>query len=325
MQDKIMFNGTKNFYSILCEFYGHGRRLKLSIKNFYKINKIYLKYLWRTAIDLLIAFLVLIVISFVISFVFAGFGWFFRELGINQKTWLPTEEELIFMIVLIAAVLMGILLIGILRDEDNITVLPFDVDYFKKSATGNELSGKTIAEMLIVDLHRIRAIHNEYNENGIKGNLPQVSLEKYSMPIQMSARGENISQSMELLGPFSLGPTTFQLGSILILIRQLCPFTNPGHFIAGCLLICESDICLLARLKGRDLKEGGGIWEEHKDLTLWTNEISYDDLSELIKIISFKIFFDLMKDYGLMHDDNGRLSSFIEFKHYTEAVAQLNN
>jgi dipeptidyl aminopeptidase/acylaminoacyl peptidase/tetratricopeptide (TPR) repeat protein len=341
MQDEIMFNKRRNFYSMLCEFYGYGRRLKLSIISFYELNKIYLKYLWRKVIDRLIAFLVLIVLFFVISFLFAGIGWFSRELGINQTIWLipgigytlplniflnylPTEEELIFMIELMAAVLLGILLIGILRDEDNIIVLPFDVDYFKNTSTGNDIQGKTIAEMLIVELHRIRVIHNENNENAFKGNLPQVQLPRDSMPNLMSARGENISQFMESLGPFSLGPTTFQLGSILILIRKLCPFTNPGHFIAGCLLICESDICLLARLKERDLKDGGGLWELHKDFKLEINKISYDDLLELIRTLSFEIFFDLMKDYGLMHDDNERLRSFTEFKHYTEAVAQLN-
>lgn len=306
----------------------------------------------KAFLKLLVFIFVVIIIGFMVSFIFVAIGWFSGELGISRITenWtlvIPwtnlafplgpslnyrvSEQELFFMVEIVAATLIGILLMGILKEEGETIILPFEVVVTNK-AIDKIINGNTIAEMLMGELIRIKKIHTNSVNIRSGGNLPQIELPTVQIPLKgISPKGENIDQFVESLGTFDLGSTSLPLGSLLVLIRRLCPFTDPGNSITGYLLIQGSDIRLSARMKWKE-----DLWSLHKEFR-GTRELSYQELSDMIQELSFKIIFGLMEKKMRereintsvsslkSNDKNSGPSNWIVLKQYTEAMERLDN
>jgi hypothetical protein len=149
---------------------------------------------------------------------------------------IPYDINILSMAEGLALLLLGILLLGILREEQGITIMPFeDEDNFDR----NHLNGNAISEMLIGELNKILKINKVDFNVDLSGNsqpiTPNISVRnKISVP-EFPIKSDNLNQNLKALGTLGLGSTSIPLGDILILIRKICPFTDPGLVITGCL------------------------------------------------------------------------------------------
>lgn len=242
----------------------------------------------------------------------------------------PYNVNIFAMVETVALLLLGILLLGVLKEEQGITILPFEDNLNEKGTNSNAIS-----EMLIVELSNILNIHGVSLNVNLVGNLrsitPNTSLrEKVILP-PFPIEGESLNKNLEALGNFGLGSASIPLGNILVLIRQICPFTDPGLIISGCLQKYESDICLVAHIKWKN-----SAWSIHQKMSD-RQKISYNDIYGLIRDISFNVLYELEQSNlcnrarlqifgnGTDKNDLSRIwpNTWIVFKEYTIAVEHL--
>jgi hypothetical protein len=237
----------------------------------------------HSKISILIYLFTSIILACAVSFIFVGVGWFSGELGINRTTetlkllipWTnynllflldralnyhPTEAQLLFIVEILGINLIGILIILILKENREVIILPFDVNF-----DDTQMSGKAISEMLIVELNKILKIHASYRNIELIGNIgaitPNWHIKTENLTLDLPIIEEHLGQSMEAIGTFSLGSASLPLGQILMLIKQYCPFTEPDSIVTGCVQKFGPDLCIVSRMKWKNCS-----WAAHKDL-----------------------------------------------------------
>ena len=106
---------------------------------------------------------------------------------------------------------------------------------------------------------------------------------------QINPEGENLAQSIEAIGTIGFGTTSIPIGSILILLRNICPGADSGLIISGCLQKSESDICLISYMKSKN-----SSWSICKEIEN-TQNVSTEELSSLVSDLAFNIYFELLQ------------------------------
>ena len=219
----------------------------------------------------------------------------YHEIPLHQALqYFPRYQvEFLNMAGIVALLLLGLLLLVIFKAEKGIVILPFEVD-----PRNEKISGKAIAEMLTSDLKRIRRILKGNRDSKSiqfmgKMNLakiyPKPEIRPYVNLLDISPEGKNITKNIEALGTFGFGPTSLPLGNIIILLKEICPGTDPGLIVTGSLHKYGSEICLMAHMKGKNCS--WSTCQENKE----SQDISHKDISHLVCDLSIQIAFEQLQ------------------------------
>jgi len=256
--------------------------------------------------------LVSLIILYVGAFIIIAVGNLLKELNIDgfksrQNISIPIinhvisldfpKDEVVFlsMVGILSLLLLGLLLMVIFKAENGIVILPFEIDPCDK-----KYSGKAIAEMFITELKRINRIHMDDPDSKPMWRSGEINLAEIQPKIrenlvlprinpQINPEGESLTKKIEALGTFGFGSASLPVGNIILLLKQICPGSDPGLIVAGCLQKYGSDLSLVAHMKWRDISWSLRAEKEQ------SQDISYEDLSSLVTDLSFQIAFEQLK------------------------------
>jgi len=284
-------------------------KLLFTLEYLYKVLKSFIASIFIELMVLIsfvfIRTLVLLIILYIGAFIVIAIANLLTELNIyyfNAKNYLPIPlfnynislDFLLYMAGVFAFLLLGILLMGIFRAENGIVILPFEVD-----PRNEKLNGKVISEMLITELKRINRIHVDGQYSKSMWRLGEINLaeiqpneeirEKFALPQinpQINPEGESLTKNIETLGTFGFGSTSLPIGNIILLLKQICPGTDPGLIVAGCLRKNGADVYLDAYMKSKN--SSWSLRQEKKQ----SQGIPYEDL---VADLSYQIAFEQLK------------------------------
>jgi len=258
-------------------------------------------------VDLLLNLLVILVVLHILLLIIMGFAFLAIQSG-NYGNAAPLnfpvdiDLEALSLIKFIIILLAGILIVSIFRDESRTVIIPFENQINNKN-----YSGKAISDLLIANLVQISRIQDvEYDEMIIKRSTNlygKIGKERLSPTLLGPEYLTDISE----LGSVVLGPTSFSVGQLLRILKQICPGNDPG-IISGSLQKHGSVISLVAIME----KKSNKAWEVRRSIK-FHNENIYEYISSMITELAFKIHFDQsVKDISA--------KSWLGLKYYTEAL-----
>ncbi|MCK9439924.1 MAG: hypothetical protein M0Q13_00660 [Methanothrix sp.] len=288
---------------------------------------------------ILIRILVFLIIVYVVAFILIAVARLLSIFDINANLdFLKNgadlnSNDLWFTLGIVALLLLGILLMGIFKAEKGIVILPFEVD-----PSTEKVSGKAIAEMLITELKRINRIHMVRQYSTTMSHMGEINLaeiqpnyelrEKMVFPQiypRINPEGENFTKNIETIGNFEFGATSLPVGNIMILLKQICPGTDPGLIVTGCLRKYGNEISLAAHMKWKN--SSWQLRSKQKNSIEVLNNI----LPCLVTDLSFQIAFEQLKskrndrtqDDDRKEIENDLPSNWRVFKYFTEARESL--
>jgi len=169
-----------------------------------------------------------------------------------------------------------------LTDHQWTVIMPFET-----SSNTEKYSGKTISDLLIANLTQISRIQGaKFYETKIKRNtklFDKIGKEKLSSMSLSKGNFTGISDFDTVV----LGPTSFSLGQLLRILKQICPGNDPEMVITGSLQKYGNEISLVAIME----QKGTKAWEVRRSIKA-NNDIEYEDISSMISELAYKIFFD---------------------------------
>jgi TolB-like protein len=227
---------------------------------------------------------------------------------------LNTSKELLFNFiqVLLAVIIIALFIkFAIWVRSDSLLILPFEV-----VNTDDKYNGKSISDLLIAELNRIKYITSIESKGmedyGIENEVIRIRSE--------ILRGENTS--IPQIGTVGIGSASISLGELMNIIKLFFQGNNHGQVIAGSIERCGSKIKLTACLKGGE----SCIWEvqvenNKKKQTNIIDELDRevesnnqeDFISTLVRDLSFKIVYHLSRNEISAKTISG-------FKYFIEAL-----
>ncbi|WP_416669840.1 tetratricopeptide repeat protein [Egbenema bharatensis] len=212
----------------------------------------------------------------------------------NFPVRISTTINFVNILQLIAIILLGTLLYLFFRwlsSSGGIGIVPFD-DSSLGTNEEAKLNGRTIADLLAVELHRIYHIHN-FIEDG-KLNLVQTSSSllrvcREDLNLRLF-RGEHLAKSLMQVGTIPItDKAALQVGSILIAIQQLWP-SGSSQVITGSIHKYQSGNDLRLQIAARYEQSN-----HHTDIHAY--EVGQDsanvEVSEMVKNLAYRIALDL--------------------------------
>lgn len=216
--------------------------------------------------------------------------------------------DIFYLITITALLLVMLLVISIFRDETSTTILPFKV------CIGYEkYSGEAVSDMLLSELKRIRQIHRTKYEGIEPGKIPlKETALNWTPPVteyltlpQIKPKTENLTYNIAELGTVSTGLVSISLGHLLIILKDLCPFSNPGTSISGSLQKYGSTICLVAHYSGPY------SWTAHHKIKVFEGA-GHEIIPDIVRDLSFKIAQELSPEHSAKNWES--------FKYFTKAL-----
>lgn len=241
-------------------------------------------------INVLSYLLVILVVLHILLLIILAFAFLAVQLcnyGIvaPQNFSIDTDIYPIYLIKIIGVLLAGIFVMAIFRDEDRIVIMPFET-----SSNTEKCSGKTISDLLIANLVQISHIQGDkYDEIILKRNtklFENIGREKLS---SMSFSKVNFTGTSDF-GTVVLGPTSFSLGQLLRILKQICPGNYSEMVITGSLQKYGNMMILVAIME----QKGTKAWEVRRSIKA-NNDIEYEYIYDMISDLAYKIFFDQSK------------------------------
>ena len=238
----------------------------------------------------LLCSLVILVVLHILLLIIMAFAFLAVQSGnygiIAQQNFpINTDIDPISLIKIIVVLLAGIFVVGIFRDEDCTVIMPFET-----SSNTEKCSGKTISDLLIANLVEISHIQGaKYDEMRLKRNtklFDKIGKEKLS---SMSFSKGNLTGTSDF-GTVVLGPTSFSLGQLLRILKQICPGNNSEMVITGSLQKYGNVISIVAIME----QKGTKAWEVRRSIKA-NNDIEYEYIYGMITDLAYKIFFDESK------------------------------
>lgn len=163
-----------------------------------------------------------------------------------------------------------------------------------ENATGLEkYDGRAISDSLVAELHRIRQIHERKYEG--------IQSETLS-PIVLVPNAESLDGDLREVGTVGVGETKISVGSLLMSLKRLFPFGDPGSVITGSVQKYGLMVRLVARM-------------EHHEITAWevTRKLDHDEqLPDLVRDLAYQVARDL--------SPNISARTAAGFKHFSEAL-----
>jgi tetratricopeptide (TPR) repeat protein len=198
------------------------------------------------------------------------------------KIFLYILKDILFALIEIGLIVITLiaLFLFLLRRNKNIIIFPFSI-----SKDEEKYQGKTISDILIIEMQRIEHILNN----------PYKTIESEVL-ILPTLKLESETTTIPQLGTAGIGSTSISIGELLNTVRGL---TNRA--ITGTLQKYRSEIFITA-----SLTKPSCAWEVHK-------ASEEDCIPELVRDLSYKIVYDLSK---------GSISArtWEGFKYYSEAL-----
>lgn len=197
-------------------------------------------------------------------------------------------ENLNNAIILVLKIFIGaILLIFLLRlvymlskKSDNIVIAPFEVYPDNKT-----YSGKSISDRLIVELRKIRKIHQ--SKCGKIGFAPIASEKIYLA--KLTPEDENFETKVFSLGEVKIAGISFSLGNFFIIFKELWPLGGPVKKITGSLQDIGSDIHLIALMEGPNATG----WSLRCNIAHSKKE---EKIQELVKSLAYNVTHEVSKN-----------------------------
>lgn len=224
--------------------------------------------------------------------------------------WLLTSLETISSITLslvkivasLVVFIFLILLIARIFRKEGIVVLPFETFADDK---GNKYSGKAISDLLKAELQRILWVHSlEFKE---------ISIEAENLVIpKLVPTSETFEFSISDIGTLGAGPASLSLGRLIIMLKRLCPGTDPVSVITGSVERFGSVIKLTACLEGRNTR----VWNVGRKIKGDKSKLE-EHIPNLVRDLSFVIAHDLAKEYPRQ---NVSAKTCTGIKFFTEAL-----
>jgi len=209
-----------------------------------------------------------------------------------------------FLLVSLVLFFLFRLLIFLSKGSEEIIILPFAVSTSKK-----KYDGKIISDSLIVELRKIKEIHEHQFEE------EDIDFEKIYFP-KLTPDSENFETKISNLKDINIGDITISVLGILIVFKQLWPFGEQAKTIRGNLQECDSEIHLIALMEGPKVHG----WDLHLKKEQSENE---DMIPELIKNLAFMITHDLSKEetkyIGTTGEEGVKAKTWISLKYFTNA------
>lgn len=202
--------------------------------------------------------------------------------------------------VLLIFILLLMVISWLSKEEQGVTIYPFEV-----VPEGNNANGEAISHLIVAEMERIRQIH-DFQYEGIK----PIEVEKLNLSYFSSPRAptkENLCYNIAELGTLGAGNVSISIGSLLIALKGLWPWESTRRIITGSLQKYGSIISLVA-------------CQEHQGICAWEvsrmikphNNLGDEYIPSLIKDLSFKI------SHGLSFETSAK--TWKGFKYYTEAL-----
>jgi tetratricopeptide (TPR) repeat protein len=151
---------------------------------------------------------------------------------------------------------------------------------FEETTALPNIKGKAIANLLVVELHRIRDIHTRLIDSigEVEEDLQQQKLGQFNFPPLTPIR-ENIESYLSDIGSFEVGKNRFDFGRILLILRWLWPFGGVNRVIHGSIQTSDSETRLIVRL---EYENQLNAWE----VTCQPKESIADKIRDLAYIVS---------------------------------------
>lgn len=202
--------------------------------------------------------------------------------------------------VLLIFILFLIVISWLSKEEQGVTIYPFEV-----VPEGNNINGEAISHLIVAEMERIRQIH-DFKYECIK----PIEVEKLNLSYFSSPRAptkENLCYNIAELGTVGAGNVSISIGSLLIALKGLWPWGSTRCIITGSLQKYGSIISLVA-------------CQEHQGICAWEvsrmikphNNLGDEYIPSLIKDLSFKIA------HGLSFETSAK--TWKGLKYYTEAL-----
>jgi len=212
----------------------------------------------------------------------------YHNLHINNSTSLIANlsdipKSLVFYVVsaLVLTIFLSVFLWMTEKIEQAI-VVPFSTN----NASG--LDGKVISDMIAAELQRIKRIHNKSKESfSNRSERCFIIPEPANLIKELSITTKYISDSLGSVEKLSLGGFELPIGRILMVLNQYRPISKDGCIIHGSLQKYGSHIYIESHI----------IRQKETPITCEIKQkLNGDDISEVVRNLSFKIAYELIKN-----------------------------
>lgn len=197
------------------------------------------------------------------------------------------------------------------KDEDGMTILPFEV-----ATDEDAYSGKAISDLLTSELLRIKQVHEVLPKKIPPIKSPPIRSESekitesehFSLP-PVVPKGENLSYKITEVGAVQVGPVWVLIGPLLAAFKQLWPGGDSEQVITGSLQKYGSVINLVAHLEHHEIR----AWEVRHAVKP-QDKIRDEQIPSMVRDLAFKI----AKDHSKEQD--GQANTWQGLKYFTEAL-----
>ena len=174
----------------------------------------------------------------------------------DVKEFMATFSDIMISSLKIAVVLLTFLLLAMFvrwlsKDEQGITVLPFEI-----TIQDNTYRSEAISQFLVAELQRIIQIHDkDRHREDLSGFVP-VESEKMDLPFFAPTRSitsENLSYNIVNIGDIGTGSISIPVGQLMLALKGIWPWGNTGQIITGSLQKYGSTISLTACLEHQNV------------------------------------------------------------------------
>ena len=192
--------------------------------------------------------------------------------------------------------LIGLLIVGIFKDESGIIITPFEV-----GASGVDYNGKALSDLLVTEMQRIYLIHNIKHEM-----IRPIESEKIQA---LGNESENLSYNISGLGTVNLGSISISLGQLLIAFKRLCFGSDPGRIINGSIQKYGTMICLVAHMDDKEIR----TWEVKQEIKYRVGS-GDEQIPDMVRNLAFMIAKDISPEKDI------QAKTWLGLKYFTEAL-----
>ncbi len=172
---------------------------------------------------------------------------------------------------------------------------------FENNSKNPVFDGRTVADGLIAELHRIHFIHHDYRLQEID----YVKTKDFGdLPVLLPSDDSLKSNLMEV-GSVGVGENQLSVGRVLLAIQKVWPLGTPGQVITGSVHDVKGQNKIVVRIEDKEVR----AWEVTK--TIATNK----DYAEMLEELAFKVAVHLNRDN---HAINWRA-----YRRFTQATADF--
>jgi tetratricopeptide (TPR) repeat protein len=167
--------------------------------------------------------------------------------------------------------------------EEGLIFLPFEV-----SEAAGKYNGKALSDLLNAELSRALYIHG-LELDPIEPDI-KIRSEFVTLPT-ISIQNENLAKLIAGLGVVGTGTISLPLGQILLIIKRICPWCNPGIFVSGSFQEFGSAFAITTRLEHKNIEINS--WVAHHEMDD-CSKISESCIPQMLRDLCYQMLFDTL-------------------------------